>query len=256
MDGGETLRAQAARLTRALLERSPDGAHWTPMRQNLSQAFPETPKGTIKSALRAYLLHSGEVEQLDRGLYALTRIDAASPPAEAEATTDEPTQEATGEGALYEPFSEWLVNEDQSASAAVALGRTMLREKWATPDVVGVLRPDEDDPFQYPAQIVSAEIKTARDQSLKAVAQAACYQAFSHKAFAVLPQDASSLDRAREFAARTGVGIVLFSRTADAIHFESVSRPLLQTPDPFDVNLFARTLRERRPKLFQKLFED
>jgi hypothetical protein len=53
------------------------------------------------------------------------------------------------EEAFYTPFAEWLKGEIEEATVAVKLGGNILKGKWGTPDVLGVLKPLKADPYSF-----------------------------------------------------------------------------------------------------------
>ena len=116
------------------------------------------------------------------------------------------------ESDFYESFAQWLM-EDQEMNIAVSLGGSVLKGKWGTPDVLGVLKPRAQDILKFETQIVSAEIKIDPNQPVVAFGQAVAYRLFSHKSYIVIPNTTSEDDLSRLTALCTihGVGLVTFA---------------------------------------------
>jgi hypothetical protein len=79
---------------------------------------------------------------------------------------------------FYQPFADWLVNEMEECTKAIALGNKTFKDKWGTPDVVGKREQKKTDIVQAPTEIVSAEIKYDTDQLITAFGQACAYKLF------------------------------------------------------------------------------
>jgi hypothetical protein len=139
---------------------------------------------------------------------------------------------------------------------AVVLGGSILRGKWGTPDVIGVLKPRAQDLLKFEPQIVSAEIKIDPGQPVVAFGQAVAYRLFSHKSYIVLPDSTSEDDLSRLKALCTihGVGLVTFKLDTAAPDFTTVVLPVHASPDMFYANQMLRRLLEADSKLFNKLF--
>ena len=73
---------------------------------------------------------------------------------------------------FYEPFADWLLNETEECTKAIALGGNRFRDKWGTPDVIGKRESKRSDIIQAPVEIVSAEIKPDVAQLVTAFGQA------------------------------------------------------------------------------------
>ena len=63
------------------------------------------------------------------------------------------------EEALYEPFRQWLIYDMSECTRAIPLGGSKFKDKWGTPDVIGVRQSETGDIVQMPPEIISAEIK-------------------------------------------------------------------------------------------------
>ncbi len=100
----------------------------------------------------------------------------------------------------------------------MALGGSVLKSKWGTPDVLGVLKPRTQDLLKFEPQIVSAEVKIDPGQPVVAFGQAVAYRLFSHKSYIVVPNTTSEddLSRLKALCSIHGVGLVTFTLDKDA----------------------------------------
>src|SRR5262249_41523753 len=82
---------------------------------------------------------------------------------------------------FYEPFADWLKNELEECTKTIALGGNRFRDKWGTPDVIGIREPARSDIVKSPIEIVSAELKIDKSSLIVAFGQACAYKLFSHR---------------------------------------------------------------------------
>lgn len=133
-----------------LLDENEQGLRYSELIEAAKAAFPDSAPGTRKLPNRVY--------KASRGLFRSVKFkghDVPIPPDDNE--TDE-----TGkikESDFYESFADWLENELEECSKAVALGGHKFGSKWGTPDVIGVNKPKENDILKFPLEITAAEIK-------------------------------------------------------------------------------------------------
>jgi hypothetical protein len=128
----------------------------------------------------------------------------------------------------------WKNVQKQFPSAA-----TKFKDKWGTPDVLGIRKSKAGDILQYPTEIVSAEITLDSNALITAFGQACSYRLFSHKSYLVIPVTSSPEDLARLDAICRifGIGLILFdSKSADKPDFEIRVRATKHEPDMFYVN--------------------
>jgi hypothetical protein len=149
---------------------------------------------------------------------------------------------------FYQPFAEWLVNELEECTNAIGLGGNIFRDKWGTPDVVGVRESKRSDIFQFPTEIVSAEIKTDTNGLITAFGQACAYKIFSHKSYIVVPNDSLTEDITRldTLCRQFGIGLILFNnKNLEDPDFEIRSRAVKHEPDMFFVNKNLKLIEEK-----------
>ena len=166
---------------------------------------------------------------------------------------ESPRAEPSGQGAkrtppeadFYESFAKYLLygqddgddNRLRECTKAIKLGGgSSARGKWATPDVVGILKSREDDPVKFPTEIVSAEIKndTSLSQLIEGFGQACAYRLFSHKTYLVIPVAGKS-ERIKTLCHIFGIGLVCFNPAEEPSPSMFAVELLAQrhSPDPF-----------------------
>ena len=228
---------------------------------------PDTPYNSVHGAIHALLTTSREIAKVAPGIYQLVKYqEAQSDAAVAEERAgaaeiveiESPSHETVrlNETDFYESFARWLIEVAEEANEAVALGGSLLRGKWGTPDVIGVLKPRVHDILKFEPQIVTAEIKIDPTQPVVAFGQAVAYRLFSHKSYIVLPNTTGEDDLARLKALCTihGVGLVTFTLDKRAPDYTTVVLPAQASPDMFYANQMLRRLLEADLNLFNKLF--
>lgn len=250
-----------------LLEAAPAGLQWSAMLAAVQAEHPETPSGTIRGSARNLFQKDDRVTKVARGTYQLARYqdaqssDAVAQDAAAAAepvVVDTPSQPSVTllEADFYASFAEWLAEGAEEVNVAVALGGSVLKGKWGTPDVIGVLRPRAQDLLKFEPQIVSAEIKIDPGQPVVAFGQAVAYRLFSHKSYIVVPSTTSQddLGRLKALCSIHGVGLVTFTLDKDAPDYTVMVLPAQASPDMFYANQMLTRLLAAEPKLFGTLF--
>lgn len=246
---------------RQILESYSSGIQWSKLLQAISLKSPETSKNTIQVNVHALLNSADDIVKISRGFYILRKFHSQdnNENTERDNSPQKSTQSTTiqvGEGAYYQPFAEWLRDELEEVTEAIVLGGNILRAKWGTPDVIGVLKPQTSDLVKFQQQIVSAEIKIDPSQTIVAFGQAVSYRLFSHKSYIVVPATTqrADLDRLEALAIITGIGLVTFELDMAAPNFRLVVRAVLAQPDMYYVNEIAHGLHKADRATFNKLF--
>jgi hypothetical protein len=168
---------------------------------------------------------------------------------EASAPEEVPTPSPGGpaEEEFYEPFADWITNELEECTKAVPLGGNRFKDKWGTPDVVGIREPKKSDIVKPPTEIVSAEIKADRANLIVAFGQACAYKLYSHRSYIVVPGASQEEDIARlDVLCRTlGLGLILFDATSGSNpNFEIRVRAARHEPDMFYVNKYMKLVED------------
>lgn len=249
-----------------LLEASPGGIRWGEILKAIHSADPETPTNSIHGSIQVLFASNDEVIKVARGTYQLAKYqDEQSSAAVAQnaASAAEPVEFETAahtkvtllESDFYESFAQWLTDVAEEVNQAVALGGSILKGKWGTPDVIGVLKPRAHDILKFEPQIVSAEIKIDPNQPVVAFGQAVAYRLFSHKSYIVVPKTTSEddLSRLKALCSIHGVGLVTLTLDKAAPDYTVVVLPMQASPDMFYANQMLRRLLDSAPKLFEKL---
>ena len=241
-----TNREQIVNKALDLLRNAPHGIRWSDLNRQVRDTLPQISKNTI----------SGTLGNLDaklpdqffkpaRGLWMHVKFREAGP-------TSQPTivpsaKERVAEKAFYEPFAAWLVNELEECTKAIEVGGNAFRDKWGTPDVIGIREPKKSDIIQFQTEIISAEIKLDSASLITAFGQACAYRLFSHKSYIVVPADSPEDDIARldTLGRIFGIGLILFD-AADpkAPHFEIRVRAAKHEPDMFYVNRCMKLIED------------
>ena len=264
---GKLNQRQVGERALQLLEDSPAGLRWSEVLRRIQDESPETPSGTIRGSVRLAFQRSKDVVKVAQGAYQLAKYQEAQASvaaAEDEAAASTPvivetrghTKVTLLESDFYASFAEWLVEGADEVTVAVPLGGSVLKGKWGTPDVIGVLRPRVQDLLKFEPQIVSAEIKIDPNQPVIAFGQAIAYRLFSHKSYIVLPDTTSQddLSRLKALCSIHGVGLVTFTLDTSAPDYSVIVLPQQASPDMFYANQMLRRLLESSQPLFNALF--
>ena len=148
---------------------------------------------------------------------------------------------------FYEPFADWITSELEECTKTIALGGNRFKDKWGTPDVIGIREPRKSDIIKPPTEIVSAELKIDRSGLIVAFGQACAYKLFSHKSYIVVPSQSQEEDIGRlDVLCRTlGLGLILFDADKpENPQFEIRVRAARHEPDMFYVNKFMKLLED------------
>jgi hypothetical protein len=142
------------------------------------------------------------------------------------------------EEAFYQPFADWLVDEEV-CDRAISLGGAVFGGKWGTPDVIGKRDKRPGDIVEFPTEIVSAELKTNSNSLILAYGQACAYSVFSHKTYLVIPgaSNKDDISRLSSLCELSGVGLVLFDTSSpENPGFSIRVSPRKQEPDRYFTN--------------------
>ena len=224
-----------------LLKHSPDGLRFSVLCKQLLADTPSFKPATVNSALwNLDILRVSSVFKPSKGLYKHVdhRSDAYHDPA---AIKDSLQGSPMLESDFYQPFAEWLKNDVEEVTQAIALGRNKFRDKWGTPDVIGKRESRRSDVIKAPTEIVVAEIKSDGLQLVTAFGQACAYRLYSHRTYLVVPRQSSEDELARldSLCELMGIGLVYFDNTnASSPEFQLVVRAKRHDPDLFFTNKY------------------
>lgn len=225
-----------------LLKSAPHGIRYSEMVRQVNAAFPDIPTNTIHGTLwNIDVQRPDDVYKPARGLYLHASFTTTS------AEPVKPTAPKVKEEQFYEPFADWLVNELEECTKAIAVGGSVFKDKWGTPDVIGIREPKKSDIIKFPTEIVSAEVKIDTTGLITAFGQACSYRLFSHKSYIVVPNDAPEDDTARldALARIFEIGLILFDATSPIEpSFEIRVRATKHEPDMFYVNRYLKIIED------------
>ncbi len=230
-----------------ILENEAKTMRYTDLGHKVISSFendPEITRNTIWTTLAGIVndpVYSKKIIKVERGMFRAADKE--------EMTRDESQQiyntlqsqklQKVSEDDFYEGFARWLVEETEDCTKAIPLGGNIFREKWGTPDVLGIKKPSVGDIVQFQIEVTSAEIKMDPNNLITAFGQACAYRLFSNKTYLVIPKDSPDEDefRIESLCQIYGLGLVLFdSNNPNDPGFEIRTRPQRFDPDMYYVN--------------------
>ena len=225
-----------------------DGARYSTLVHQIMEENPDYPHGTVTGSLwNLDTTMPDKVVKVSRGLFRLSEFTDISSPIVEPITYISDTDSKIKEEDFYEPFAEWITNDLEECTKAIPLGGSKFRDKWGTPDVIGVREPKKSDIFQYPTEIISVEIKTDTIGLITAFGQACSYKIFSHKSYIVVPKKSlqEDIDRLDSLAMIFGIGLILFDNSDKTTpNFEIRVRASKHEPDMFYVNKYIKLIAD------------
>ena len=228
------------------IKNSPQGIRYSQLLKLIIDSFPNTSSNTIRGVIwNLDATIPNEIYKADRGLFRHTSFRETPVTTEEGTTPQQRITPSVREEDFYDLFRDYLVNELEECTKAISLGGSRFRDKWGTPDVIGIKKPRQSDIIKSEAVIISAEIKTDTNGLITAFGQACAYKLFSHKAYMVVPKNSSEEDKSRIEALCLifGIGLIFFDSTnSKTPSFEIRVRPAKHEPDMFYVNQYMRTI--------------
>lgn len=236
----ETITSKAVELIKS----TPDGIRYSELVAQIQQVFPDIPVNTIHGTIwNLDAKIPKEVYKPARGLFRHSSFKDKTEP-EIEAL---PVAGKIREEDFYEPFADWVVNELEECTKAISLGGNRFKDKWGTPDIIGIREPRKSDIIKPPTEIVSAEVKIDTGNLITAFGQACSYMLFSHKSYIVIPNKSPEEDVARLDALCRifGIGLILFDNSSSKnLQFEIRVRATKHEPDMFYVNKYMELIED------------
>ena len=234
-----TRREQIIKKAKDVLSEEPNGLRYTELVNKVHEILTNFPKNTIHGTIwNIETRCPKEIYKPSRGIFKLIKFrdDGEEIP---EKKRIETKTKRIKEEEFYKPFAEWLVNELEECTKAIPLGSNYFRDKWGTPDVIGIREPKRSDIIQPQIEIISAEIKIDTNGLITAFGQACSYKLFSHRSYIIVPNNSSEDDIGRLDALSRifGIGLILFDSTnIKEPNFEIRTRASKHDPDMFYVN--------------------
>jgi hypothetical protein len=252
-------------LGRAMVLQHPEGVRFTEIVNHILALHPEAVRNTVTTQIGTGLVASypTEISKPSRGLYVPLLSATSGDPATAVLTASTasvapPAAPSRREEEFYEPFAAFLQNDLDEANIAVAMGGAAFKDKWGTPDVVGVYRQLTSDFIPFAPEIITAEIKIDASQSVVAFGQAVAYRLFATRSYIVMPSSMTPADQSRleALCILFGLGFVVFDASnPNDPRFLIRVRAQRFVPDAFYANEFARRLHSAYPDRFHQLFQ-
>jgi len=229
-----------------LLKTEPHGIRYSDLVRRTHEALPHIPKNTIHGTIWNLEVKAPDrVFKPARGLYLHPQYRDSEPSGAGPAK--EPPKSKAKESDFYEPFADWIVNELEECTKAIPVGGNAFKDKWGTPDVIGIREPRKSDIVKLPTEILSAEIKLDSTNLITAFGQACSYRLFSHKSYIVVPSASPEDDVARldTLARIFGIGLILFNADDPRVpRFEIRVRATKHEPDMFYVNRSMKLIED------------
>jgi hypothetical protein len=231
-----------------LLRHHPEGLRYTELQKQILASNADFKPNTVAGSIwNLDATFPNEVYKPSRGLFRLLSFKPTETDESKESTlSDSPTVKLR-ELDFYAPFADWLQNELEEVTLAIALGGNTFKDKWGTPDVIGKNEPRRSDIVKGATEIVSAEIKIDTTQLITAFGQVCAYKLFSHKAYLVIPRQAQNeeISRLDSLCQIFGIGLVTFDvNSTEAPDFRIFTRAARHEPDLFYTNKYM-TLIEK-----------
>jgi len=238
-----TRREQIQSRAIEILRNSPQGVRYSQLVNTIKESLPDIPINTIHGTVwNLDVTRSNEVYKPDRGLFRHMSFRETQVVPEEVIT---PTPSEISEEDFYTPFADYLRHDLEECTKAIPLGGNTFRDRWGTPDVIGIKKPKASDIVKPEVVIVSAEIKTDSSGLITAFGQACAYKTFSHKVYIVIPKNSSEEDKSRieSLCLIFGIGLILFDSTnTENPQFEIRVRPIKHEPDMFYVNKYMKMI--------------
>lgn len=244
-----TQKEQIANKAVEFLIKEPRGLRCSDLLRLMRQEFPGIKEASFHWTIPdLHLYRPEEIYKPARGLFRHVRFRETE--VESDIRTVETTRRQAGEEEFYKSFADYLVDELEECTKAIALGGNCFKDKWGTPDVIGVLCPRQSDILKFAPEIVSAEVKTDANALITAFGQACSYRLFSHRVYLVIPASVpeSELARLDALCRVFGLGLILFDvETPEEPNYQIRVRATKHEPDMFYAN---RNLKVIEDELF------
>lgn len=242
----------------AIVAENPGGIRYGALVEQISAESPETPRNTIAGSVwNLDASYPTKISKPSRGLFKPIGLGEDETVVVGATEQTAPSGTKIHEADFYEPFAQWLKNDDlDEVTDAAPLGGAPMKTKWGTPDVIGVYKPLAAQLIKFPLEIVSAEIKIDPQAPVVAFGQAVAYRLFSSKVYVAMPTSLTEEDQSRleSLCMLFGVGLVLFDLDKNNPRFSIRVRAQRFSPDMFYVNEFAERLKLYDAAVFEELF--
>ena len=247
-----TITEQIQNIAIDILAENPDGVKFADLKRMIYEQNNAFNINTIqRTVVELDSTCSDKVYKRIRGLFRHTKFkeDITTQPDQQATTVTKSNKEINiQEKDFYLPFAEWIETELEECTKVIELGGNIFRDKWGTPDIIGVRESKRSDIIQFPTEIVVGEIKIDTNALIIAFGQACAYKIFSHKSYVVVPNDSQIEDITRLdiLCRQFGIGLILFnSKKPEEPNFEIRARAVKHEPDMFFVNKYLKLVEDR-----------
>jgi len=255
MTSTTTITGQIRKIALEVLADRPEGIRYSDLKRKVLERNASFNPNTISGATWDLdITYPDIIYKPDRGVFRLLKFKEevlTQPDQQPTAIIKSTKKKTIKEDDFYKPFADWLVNELEECTSAIGLGGNIFRDKWGTPDVVGVRESKRSDIIQFPTEIIVGEIKIDTNGLITAFGQACAYKIFSHKSYIVVPNNSQIEDITRldTLCRQFGIGFILFdNQNTEDPNFEIRVRAIKHEPDMFFVN---KNLKLIEDKLFK-----
>lgn len=226
-----------------LLEEQPQGLRYSELLRRIKQTGPELNPNTVNNYIwNLEVVLPQTVYKPVKGLFRLVKFKEPTPPEITNESPAGPSQSKLREDVFYPLFANWLKNDLEEVTHAIALGGNVFRDRWGTPDVIGKSESKRSDVIKGPTSIVSAEIKVDLAGLVTGFGQACAYKLFSHKSYLVIPSQTPDEEMARidSLCQMVGIGLVTFNAKSSILpEFRLIVRAIKHEPDLFYTNRYV-----------------
>jgi hypothetical protein len=220
-----------------LLGKNPQGLRYSELLRQIRQTAPELNPNTVNTSIwNLETVVPSRVYKPLKGIFRLVEFREVVP---VEATLEPASR--IREDVFYPLFANWLKDDLEEVTHAIALGGNLFRDRWGTPDVIGKAESRRSDVIKATTSIVSAEIKADLAGLVTGFGQACAYKLFSHKSYLVIPcqtpdDELARLDRLCQIF---GIGLVTFNpKNSSTPDFRLTVRATKHDPDLFYTNRY------------------
>lgn len=225
-----------------LLKINRQGLRYSDLHRQIRQIGPELNPNTINTCI--WNLDAVEPARVYKPVKGLFRLLEYKEPVPADLLIDVAPElpSRIREEVFYPLFVNWLKNDLEEVSHAIALGGNAFRDRWGTPDVIGIAESRRSYVIKGPTSIVSAEIKIDLAGLVTGFGQACAYKLFSHKSYLVIPSQTPEEELARidSLCVIFGIGLVTFnSKNPLQPDFRLIVRATKHEPDLFYTNRYV-----------------
>lgn len=250
-----SIKAQIRNIALEILIDKPEGIRYSDLRRKILEINSSFKPNTVSGSIWDLdITFPDKIYKPDRGVFRYLKFkeDVLVQPEQQPIVINKTTKKKTvKEEDFYKPFAEWLVNELEECTSAIELGGNLFRDKWGTPDVIGIRESKRSDIITFPTEIISGEIKIDSNGLITAFGQACAYKIFSHKSYIVVPNNSQIEDITRldTLCRQFGIGLIMFdNKNIEDPNFEIRARAIKHEPDMFFVN---KNLKIIEDKLFK-----